>query len=71
MARDALQTATDLLEITPVQEEAWRLAMRAYGELADRSGIERAYQRCREALAENLQAEPSPETRSLYQDLMR
>lgn len=44
--------------------------MRSYAAKADRSGIERTYQRCRQALAQNLDAEPSEETQSLYQKLM-
>jgi DNA-binding SARP family transcriptional activator len=66
----ALQTVEDLLLALPGQEEAWRLAMRSYAEKADRAGIERAFQRCRQALAQDLDAEPSEETRSLYQELM-
>ena len=44
--------------------------MRSYAAKSDRSGIERTYQRCRQALAQNLDAEPSEETQSLYQKLM-
>jgi LuxR family maltose regulon positive regulatory protein len=65
-----LARAEKLLAVTPGQEKAWRLTLRAYGAKSDRSGVERTYQRCRQALAEHLDAEPSPETRSLYRDLM-
>jgi DNA-binding SARP family transcriptional activator len=65
-----LERVEKLLSVTPGQEEAWRLAMRAYGVKSDRAGVERTYQRCCQALAEELDAEPSPETQSLYQDLM-
>ena len=66
----SLKTVEQLLQADPGQEAAWRLAMRSYAAKADRSGIERTYQRCRQALAQNLDAEPSQETQSLYQKLM-
>jgi len=66
----SLEIVEQLLIIMPSQEQAWRLAMRSYAESGDRSGIERTYQRCLQALAQDLDAEPSPETLSLYQDLM-
>jgi DNA-binding SARP family transcriptional activator len=59
-----------LLSAAPAQEEAWRMALRAYGAKSDRAGVERTYQRCCQALVEELDAEPSPETESLYQELM-
>jgi DNA-binding SARP family transcriptional activator len=66
----SLKTIVGLLGPDPGQEVACRLAMRAYAAKADRSGIERTYQRCRLALAEKLDAEPSQETIALYQELM-
>ena len=65
-----LKAIEQLLQADPGQEAAWRLAMRSYAEKADRSGIERTFQRCRQALSVNLDAEPSEETFSLYQMLM-
>ena len=66
----SLQTIEKLLQAVPGQEEAWRLAMRSYAKRGDRTGIERTFQRCRQALAQDLDAEPSHETLSLYQQLM-
>jgi LuxR family maltose regulon positive regulatory protein len=66
----SLETVEKLLQVAPSQEKAWRLAMRSYEQKGDRSGIERTYQRCLQALAQDLDAEPSEETLSLYQDLM-
>ena len=66
----ALETIEELLEAVPDQEAAWRLAMRAHALKGDRSGIERTYQRCRQALAQDLDAEPSQDTFALYQELM-
>ena len=66
----SLETIEKLLEAVPGQEKAWRMAMRSYAMNGDRSGIERTYQRCHQALAQDLDVEPSEETYSLYQELM-
>ncbi len=66
----ALQTLEKLLVAVPDQEIAWRMAMRSYALKSDRSGIERTYQRCRQALAQELDAEPSADTLALYRELM-
>ena len=68
--QSTLETLEDLLQAVPGQEAAWRLAMRSYALMGDRSGIERTYQRCRQALGQDLDVEPSEETYALYQDLM-
>jgi len=65
-----LEVVEALLLAVPDQEAAWRMAMRSYALLGDRSGIERTYQRCSQALAQDLDAEPSEETYALYQELM-
>jgi len=66
----ALESIEELLAAVPDQEAAWRLAMRAHALKGDRSGIERTYQRCRQALAQDLDVEPSQDTYALYQELM-
>ena len=66
----ALITLEKLLKAVPGQEKAWRMAMRSSDLKGDRSGIERIYQRCRQALSQELDAEPSAETLALYEDLM-
>ncbi len=66
----ALDLLEKLLVIQPSQEEAWRQVMRIHALKGDRSGIERAYQRCLTALSQDLGSEPSPETLNLYRDLM-
>ena len=66
----SLETSELLLQSVPSQEAAWRLAMRSHAAQGDRSGITRAFQQCRKALAQDLDAEPSGETCSLYQQLM-
>ncbi len=66
----SLETIEKLLLAVPSQEKAWRMAMRSYAANGDRSGIERTFQRCREALALDLDVDPAPETIALYHDLM-
>ncbi len=66
----SLETSELLLQSVPSQEAAWRLAMRSHAAQGNRSGIERVFQQCRKALAQDLDAEPSGETYSLYQQLM-
>jgi two-component SAPR family response regulator len=51
------------------QEAGHRLAMQAYAALGDRAGIANQYDDCRQALAEELGLEPSPETAKLYKIL--
>ncbi|MFV1950053.1 MAG: tetratricopeptide repeat protein [Anaerolineales bacterium] len=70
MSEASLETSEKLLEAVPSQEAAWRLAMRSYAVKGDRSGIERSFQRCRQALAQDLDLEPCEETSTLYQKLM-
>ncbi len=68
--KSALETIEELLVAVPDQEAAWRLAMRSYALLGDRSGVERMYQRCCQTLGQDLDVEPSEETYALYQELM-
>jgi WD40 repeat protein/ABC-type branched-subunit amino acid transport system substrate-binding protein len=50
-------------------EPGYRALMRAHAELGDRSRVAVVYQRCREALLNELGVEPSIQTRRLYEDL--
>ena len=52
-------------------EPGYRALMRAHAELGDRGRVASVYQRCREALFNELGVEPSPATRRLYQRLCR
>jgi LuxR family maltose regulon positive regulatory protein len=55
----------------PCYEEAYRLSMLAHAGLGNRAGVMREYQRCREALLEELDARPSDQTEELYGKLIR
>jgi DNA-binding SARP family transcriptional activator len=52
-------------------EPGFRALMRAHAELGDRSRVAAVYQRCREALFNDLGVEPSIQTRQLYERLRR
>jgi ATP/maltotriose-dependent transcriptional regulator MalT/DNA-binding SARP family transcriptional activator len=69
--RNALQWIQQLLEQDPCHEEAHRVAMRAYAGLGNRSGVARQFQICRDALWEQIQVPPSPQTLTLYQRLVQ
>lgn len=69
--RSVLQWSNQLLEEDPCHEEAHRVAMRAYAGLGNRSGIARQFQICRDALWEQVQVPPSPQTLTLYERLVQ
>jgi WD40 repeat protein/ABC-type sugar transport system substrate-binding protein/DNA-binding SARP family transcriptional activator len=52
-------------------EPAYRALMAAYAALGDRAKAVATYERCQAALEQELGVEPSPETRSLYDRLLR
>jgi LuxR family maltose regulon positive regulatory protein len=66
----ALKNCQKLLTISPGQEAASRIAMRAHAARGDRAGIERIFQACRLDLDRELDTEPSPKTLALYEKLM-
>ena len=64
---DRTLSASDrILKEDPCREEAYRLKMMAYAALGNRADVHRQYQLCREVLAEEMNAEPSPQTEALY-----
>jgi predicted ATPase/DNA-binding SARP family transcriptional activator len=54
-----------------VPEPAYRALMTAYGGLGDKAGVALAYQRCMEALRNELGVEPSAQTQALFEQLSR
>ncbi|WP_460172444.1 ATP-binding protein [Thermus sp. FJN-A] len=69
-AQEATEAFRAALELDPAQEEAHRGLMQAYALQGSRTGLERQYRRCRQALGEELGAEPSRETEALYRRLL-
>ncbi|GAB4200348.1 MAG: BTAD domain-containing putative transcriptional regulator [Roseiflexaceae bacterium] len=60
-----------ILEHDPCWEQAYRLTMRACLRQGNRAQALRAYQRCCEALRDELGVEPAPETRQLFEEARR
>jgi DNA-binding SARP family transcriptional activator len=67
----AIQTALRLLALDPLQESAHRTLMRLYARQGRRSAALKQYQVCVGVLQRELGAEPEPETRRLYQDILQ
>ncbi len=67
----ALETSQAALQSDPLLEEAYRIRMRAYFARRNKTAVVREYQRCKEALNEELGIEPSRETKKLYERLTR
>lgn len=66
----ALATALRLLGRDSLNEAAHRLAMRAYCHLGQRKAALEQYNRCRQILLDELDAQPTGETTSLYQAIL-
>jgi DNA-binding SARP family transcriptional activator len=68
---DAVQTALRLLALDPLQEVVHRTLMQLYVQLGRRGAALRQYQSCVGVLQRELSLEPEPETRALYQQILR
>lgn len=66
---EAIIAAQRVLSIDRAHEGAWRTLMRAHAARGERGMAIEAYDRCRAALAEMLDAVPSPETQRLLADI--
>src|SRR4030095_9567360 len=67
----AVQTGLRLLALDPLQDSVHRTLMRIYAQLGRRRVGVRQYQLCVDALKRELGVEPEPETRQLYQEILR
>jgi DNA-binding SARP family transcriptional activator/TolB-like protein len=66
---EMVANAQRLLAIDRSHEGAWRALMRAYAARGERGLAVQAYDRCRAALADMLDAAPSPETQKLLNEI--
>lgn len=64
-----LEYSQQILKDDPCLEEAHRLAMRAYAATGNRAAVSRQYERCRLALLREVSAQPSSQTKFLYEQL--
>ena len=64
-----IPVAQQLLGIDRAHEGAWRALMRAHAERGERGLAVQAFERCKAALADLLDAQPSPETQRLAAEI--
>jgi SARP family transcriptional regulator, regulator of embCAB operon len=68
--RGAVRAAEELVELEPYRERGYRLLMKAQSAAGNDAEALRVYERCRQLLADELGAYPSPETESIYRGLL-
>jgi len=67
----AVQAATEVVSLEPFRETGWQRLMRVHAAVGNRAEALRAYDQCRKLLAEELGTDPSPQTETLYLQLLR
>jgi len=67
--QSALQACNEILTVEPYREDIHRLAMQIHADRGDQLAVIWQYQKCREALHSEPDANPSKETERLYQQL--
>jgi DNA-binding SARP family transcriptional activator len=66
----AIQSANEMIELEPFRETGYQRLMRAYAARGDRAEALRVYERCRRLLADELGANPSPQTEAIFIELL-
>jgi YVTN family beta-propeller protein len=69
-ARESAKWAEELIALSPFREAGYRRLMEAHVVAGNRAEALRVYEQCRQLLAEELGAYPSPETDSIYRALL-
>ena len=69
-ARESAKWAEELIALSPFREAGYRRLMEAHVAAGNRAEALRTYEQCRQLLAEELGAYPSPETDSIYRALL-
>jgi YVTN family beta-propeller protein len=67
---EAAKWAEETIALEPFREAGYRRLMAAHAAAGNRAEALRVYERCRRLLAEELGAYPSPETESIYRELL-
>lgn len=67
----ALEYCQRALEEDNCLEAAYRLSFRIYSAMGNRAALVRQYQRCVEVLHREVNTDPSPQTTTLYQELLK
>lgn len=69
-ASEAVDAAEQLIALAPLRESGYRRLMEAHAAAGNRAEALGVYERCRQLLADELGTYPSPETESVYRDLL-
>ena len=69
-AQDAAKWAEQAIALAPFRETGYRRLMEAHAAAGNRAEALQVYEQCRQLLAEELGAYPSPETDSIYRALL-
>lgn len=69
--RLAVRDAEEAISLEPFRESSHRLLMRAHQAAGNRAAALLAYERCRKLLAEELGADPAPETALVFEEILR
>jgi DNA-binding SARP family transcriptional activator len=67
----ALQSGKELVALEPFRESGYRLIMRAHAAMGNVAEGLKAYEQCRRLIATELGVDPSPQTKSEYESLLR
>lgn len=67
---EAARLARQVVELEPYRESGYRRVMQAYAGAGNRAEGLLVYEQCRRLLADELGAYPSPETQSVYKELL-
>jgi DNA-binding SARP family transcriptional activator/predicted ATPase len=68
--REAIEWGEKWISLGQAPESAFKILMVAHSQLGDMSSAVRVYQRCAASLAEQLDVEPSKETKEMYEQLL-
>src|SRR6478736_1345666 len=69
-APEAARWAEQMVALEPFRETGYRRLMEAHAAAGNRAEALRVYERCRQLLAEELGAYPSPETEAVYLEIL-
>ena len=67
----AVQYATEMIELEPFQETAYRHLMRMHSQMGNRGEALRVFGKCRELFRDELGADPSQETERVFLEILR
>jgi DNA-binding SARP family transcriptional activator len=67
----AIESAKEAVAREPFRETGHQLLMKAYAAAGNRAEALWAYERCRKLISEELGADPSPETRAIYLQVLK